>query len=104
MKGLGYPLWVRAVATPAGMLAAGGARVLFALPDGTLAALFSLLEKGARVPGGGENETSRALSDLALIFGGGGEDAQVMRRVLREARAEELADIVRGAIAGELLG
>ena len=104
MKGLGYPICVRALATPVGMLAATGTRALFALPDGMLAALFALLEKGARLPGGDSNETSRALDDLAQIFRGGGEDAQVMRRVLREGRSEELADIVRGAIARGLIG
>ena len=50
-----------------------------------------------RAPSGDSPET-RAVVDLAFVFGQGGEGAAIFRRILTRSRPRELVGIVRGSL------
>ena len=94
---LEYPLLHRWIASLIGWVASLVVRTFFRLPDPVLAFVFRLLVVPVRALTGDSPET-RAVVDIAYVFGRGGEGAAIFRRVLTDNRNRELVGIVRGAL------
>jgi hypothetical protein len=101
MANLTIPSWKRMLGTLTALVVFVAAGLLFRLPNKAVAAIFGLAHRVVLAMGN-ESPASRALADIAFVFGRGGEGAEIFRRVITGARWEELEGIVGGAVVRSL--